>query len=69
MDFPKNFECAKPFCRNINFTENKWRLAAASSRSCEAGADCPLIRKTFPCVRGLSFPASPLQLHVTIYHP
>ena len=31
IDFQKNFECAEPFCRNINFTENKWRPAPASS--------------------------------------
>ena len=41
IDFQKIFECAEPFCRNINFTENKWRPAPASSWSwsCEAGAD------------------------------
>ena len=43
IDFQKNFECAQPFCRNTNFSENKWRPAAASSWSCEAGADCPLV--------------------------
>ena len=26
IDFEINFECAEPFCRNTNFTENIWRF-------------------------------------------
>ena len=25
INFQKKFKCTKPFCRNINFHENKWR--------------------------------------------
>ena len=43
----KKIQCAEPFCRNINFTEKKWRPAPASSWSwsCEAGAGADFQKK------------------------
>ena len=82
IDFQKNFECAEPFCRNINFTENKWRPAPASSRSWLSSRDivaaikfCLIVHcKVQQNVKlnkrynnGITYSQSATQRHINIY--